>query len=91
MSYLGNLILGADLFASALLGGIPGETLSGRAGGALLEGKLRGKIFAPPIDVFMHLCGQFPTWRGHCVHAVADDVKRARAVIADDERLGPPA
>lgn len=78
-----NLLLAIDGLLSALLAGQPGDTLSGRAGSALLEGKLRGRIFAPMIDVLMHLVGQFPTWRGHCVKAVQGDRLRAQAVLAE--------
>jgi hypothetical protein len=81
--YVFNLLIALDCLGSALLAGQPGETMSGRAGSALLEGKLRGKIFAPPIDVLMHLVGQFPTWRGHCVAAVKGDKLRAEAVLAE--------
>lgn len=75
-SYLFNVALGLDLFASALLGGKPGETLSGRAGSAYLQGKLRGRIFAPIIDFIM----RNPK---HCQEAVQGDILRAKAVIAD--------
>jgi hypothetical protein len=81
--YLVNLLLALDGLVSALLAGQPGETLSGRAGSALLEGKLRGKIFAPPIDALMHLVGQYPTWRGHCVAAIKGDKTRALAVLEE--------
>jgi len=82
MSYIFNLLIALDILASAILAGQPGETMSGRAGSALQEGKLRGKILAPAIDVLMHLLGQFPTWRGHCVAAIEGDKRRAQAVIA---------
>jgi hypothetical protein len=81
MSYLFNLLIALDVLASAILAGQPGETLSGRAGSALLEGKTRGKIFAPAIDVLMHLVGAFPSWRGHCVAAIDGDKRRAAAVL----------
>lgn len=84
MAYLQNNLLGLDLFLSTLTGGIPGETLSGRCGAAYTQGKLRGKIFCPLIDVFMHVCRAYPTWRGHCVAATKNDVARAQAVIKDD-------
>lgn len=84
MSYVSNALLGLDLFLSILTGGRPGETLSGRAGTAYEQNTLRGRIFCPAIDVIMHLCGAYPTWRGHCVAAVKNDVLRAQAVIADD-------
>ena len=74
--YLINALLGLDYFASSLLGGKPGETLSGRAGSAYLQGKLRGKVFAPCIDLIMRK-------KGHCVNAVHGDILRAQAVILD--------
>ena len=80
-NYIFNLLLALDCLGSAILAGQPGETLSGRAGSALLEGKLRGKIFAPMIDALMHLVGAYPTWRGHCVAAVAGDKRRAQSVL----------
>lgn len=80
-SYMFNLLIALDCLGSAILAGQPGETMSGRAGSALLEGKLRGKIFAPMIDALMHIVGQFPTWRGHCVAAIAGDKARAAAVM----------
>lgn len=76
MGYLFNVALGLDLFASSVLGGKPGETLSGRAGSAYSQGKLRGKIFAPIIDCIMRK-------KGHCVAAVQGDILRAKAVIID--------
>lgn len=85
MSYIFNLLLALDCLGSAILAGQPGETMSGRAGSALLEGKLRGKVLAPMIDVLMHTVGQYPTWRGHCVAAVAGDKRRAQAVL--DQRV----
>lgn len=75
-AYFVNVLLGLDLFASALLGGRPGETLSGRAGSAYLQGKLRGRIFAPIIDFIMRR-------KGHCVGAIQGDILRAKAVIVD--------
>jgi hypothetical protein len=81
MSYVFNLVFAFDILGSAITGGQPGESMSGRAGSALLEGKLRGKIFAPMIDVLMHVVGQFPTWRGHCAAAIDGDKQRAKAVL----------
>lgn len=74
--YLFNVALGLDLFASAVLGGNPGETLSGRAGSAYEQGKLRGRIFCPLINFVM----RDPQ---HCQQARLGDILRARAVIAD--------
>lgn len=77
--YVFNVLLGVDLLASAVLGGMPGETLSGRAGTAQREGELRGRIFAPIIDFIM-----FDP--NHCQQAIAGDIARAKAVITDDTR-----
>jgi len=83
MSRLGNVLIGLDLFASTLTGGLPGTTLSGRTGSNYLKGNLRGKVFCPIIDVFMHLVRAYPTWHGHCVHAIQGDKDRAEAIIKD--------
>lgn len=78
-TYLFNVALSIDLLGSAILGGIPGETMSGRAGAAQAAGKLRGKILAPLINLIM--------WnRNHCKSAVQGDINRAKAVLADDIR-----
>ena len=76
MRYLVNVLLGLDYFASCILNGKPGTTLSGRAGSAYQQGKLRGKILAPCIDFIMRK-------KGHCVAAVQGDILRAQAVIVD--------
>lgn len=78
-TYLFNLALAIDVLGSALLAGKPGETLSGRAGSAFTQGKLRGKIFAPIIDFIMRK-------KGHCVAAVWGDILRAQAVIVDQSK-----
>lgn len=75
-SYLFNVALGLDLFASALLAGKPGETLSGRAGSAYEQGKIRGRIFCPLINFIM----RNPE---HCQQARLGDIARAQAVIKD--------
>ena len=72
-AYLFNVLIGIDCTMSALLGGLPGETLSGRAGSAYLEGKLRGKIFCPIINAIMFN-------PQHCQKAVEGDRLRAQAV-----------
>lgn len=77
--YFFNVALALDLLGSALTGGMPGETLSGRAGTADAQGKLRGRILAPLIDLIMGSAT-------HCQNAVLNDVKRAQAVIADDTK-----
>lgn len=77
--YFFSVLLSLDMLASALTGGIPGETLSGRAGTAQREGRLRGRIFAPIINLIM--------WdRNHCAEAIDGDIRRAKAVVADDTR-----
>jgi len=78
-TYLFNIALALDVFASALTGGMPGETLSGRAGTAQAQGKLRGRIFAPIIDFIMRD-------KTHCQEAIMGDINRAKAVIADDTK-----
>lgn len=76
MRYLFNVLLAFDVFVSALLNGKPGETLSGRAGSAYLEGKWRGKFWCPIINAIM----RDPH---HCQNAVRGDITRAEAVIID--------
>lgn len=78
-AWLFNILLAIDILASALLRGMPGETLSGRAGTAYAQGKLRGRIFAPIINALAFN-------RNHCRDAVLGDEMRAKAVIADDTR-----
>jgi hypothetical protein len=81
-AYFINVLLGLDLFASAVLGGRVGETLSGRAGAAQAQGKLRGRIFAPIINFLARN-------HDHCANAVGGDIRRAMAVIADDSKVVP--
>lgn len=76
MSYLLNLAIALDYLASAILRGRPGETLSGRAGSAYLQGKRRGRICAPIINCIMGS-------NTHCQNAIQGDILRARAVIVD--------
>jgi hypothetical protein len=76
-SWCFKVALGWDVLASAYLNGRPGETLSGRAGTAQAQGKLRGRILAPIINAIM-LNPQ------HCRNAVRGDILRAQSVIADD-------
>lgn len=78
-AYLFNVALALDLLGSALTGGMPCETLSGRAGTAQREGKLRGRIFGPIINWIMRN-------PNHCAQAIDGDLRRARAVIADDTK-----
>lgn len=85
-TYFANVLLGLDLFVSALTVGKPGETLSGRAGSAYQQHKLRGELFCPIIDWIMYHAGAYPYPRGHCIHAIEGDVLRAKAVIADQSK-----
>jgi hypothetical protein len=78
-AYCFNVSLGWDVLLSAYTGGRPGESLSGRAGTAQRQGKLRGRIFAPIINFIM----RNPT---HCLRAIDGDIARAKAVILDDSK-----
>jgi hypothetical protein len=78
-AYFMKIALAIDILGSAWLNGLPGETLSGRAGSAFAQGKLRGKIFAPFINALF----RDPN---HCKEAIAGDLKRASAVLADYNR-----
>lgn len=78
-AYFINVALGLDLFASAILAGKPGETLSGRAGSAYNQGKFRGYVFCRIINWI----ARNPQ---HCQQAVQGDIRRATAVIADQSK-----
>ncbi|MDE1989026.1 MAG: hypothetical protein KGI82_01035 [Betaproteobacteria bacterium] len=90
-AYIKRVLIALDMLGSALLLGKPDETISGRTGRAELAGKWWGRVFAPPIDVFMHLCGAYPHWRGHCLHAILGDTLRAEAAIKADAAALPIA
>jgi hypothetical protein len=79
VKYLFNVLLALDLLGSALTGGTPGETLSGRAGTAQREGTLRGRLLAPIVNFIM----RDPN---HCQEAIQGDINRAKAVITDDSK-----
>ena len=83
-AYLKRVLIALDMLASALLLGKPDETISGRTGRAELARKWWGLAFAPPIDVLMHVCGAYPHWRGHCLHAILGDTLRAEAAVKAD-------
>lgn len=78
-AYFMKIALAIDILGSAWCNGLPGETLSGRAGSAFAQGKLRGKIFAPFINTLF----RDPQ---HCAEAILGDMKRAQAVLADYNR-----
>lgn len=72
--YCDNVTLSWDLLVSAMTGGRSGQTLSGRTGSSLAQGKWKGRLFAPFIDLIM---GR----KGHCVLAIQGDERRAQAVL----------
>jgi len=82
--YLVTVLIALDMLVSALLLGKPDQTISGRVGRAELAGKWWGLALAPPIDALMHVCGAYPHWRGHCLHAILGDTLRAEAAIKAD-------
>jgi hypothetical protein len=78
--YISDVLLGLDMFASTLIpGGVPGETLSGRAGSAQQQGHLRGRICAPCINFLAFN-------RNHCKEAIYGDIRRAKAIIANQSK-----
>lgn len=82
--YCDNVTLAWDLLGSAMTGGRSGETLSGRTGSSAIQGKLKGILLEPVIDLAM--------WHhGHCREAVLGDERRAKAVLADYGQLPPTA
>ncbi len=90
-AYIKRVLIALDMLASAVLLGKPDETISGRTGRAELARKWWGLAFAPPIDWLMHLCGAYPHWRGHCLHAILGDTLRAEAAIKADAAALPIA
>lgn len=64
--YFQNLLLGLDEFGNTLLGGAPGETISGRAGRAAQDGRLWGRFLC-------YLLGKIDP--NHCAKAVENDAK----------------
>ena len=82
--YIVTVLIALDMLVSALFLGKPDQTISGRVGRAELARKWWGLALAPPIDALMHLCGAYPRWRGHCLHAILGDTLRAEAAIKAD-------
>lgn len=74
-----NILLALDILGSAILRGLPGETLSGRAGTAQRQGHWRGYFWSRIINWL----ARNPL---HCAQAIAGDIARAKAVIVDDQR-----
>jgi hypothetical protein len=50
--YLFNVLVGFDQFMNTILGGAPGETVSGRAWQAKLDGDLWGKYVVAFLNIF---------------------------------------
>lgn len=71
--YLLNFLILLDEFGNTLTGGDPGETISSRAGKAMLEGKRWGCVLCKFLNLFQN---------DHCLKSInVDDGKRA--VIKD--------
>lgn len=64
--YFQNLMLGLDEFANTLVGGAPGETISGRAGRARDNGWRWGKVLCFILDKIE---------KNHCSNAILNDTK----------------
>lgn len=64
--YFQNLMLGLDEFANTLVGGAPGETISGRAGRARDKGHRWGRILC-------WMLGKID--KNHCTLAVENDAR----------------
>lgn len=76
MSLLANSLLGLDLFGSTLTGGLPGSTLSGRAG----ERAKHGQPF------WQHVINFIMMDKNHCQGAIEGDIRRAQAIETDSAR-----
>ena len=74
-AWLLRLAIAFDAMAQCLFPyGIPGETISARAGKAQRRGKRWGCVLCRFLDLFEE---------GHCEGAVQGDIRRAQAVIDD--------
>jgi len=62
--YLQNLLIGLDEFANTLLGGAPGDTISGRAGRAARDGRVWGRFLC-------YLLNKID--KNHCQKAIEND------------------
>ena len=73
--YLLRVLIAFDqLIQAALKYGIPGQTISARAGKAMKRGRRWGCVLCQWLDRLDP---------GHCDRAIANDRKRAQAVIDD--------
>ncbi len=82
--YIVTVLIALDMLVSAILLGKPDQTISGRVGKGELARKWWGLALAPAIDALMHICGAYPRWRGHCLHAILGDTLRAEAAVRAD-------
>lgn len=73
--YLLNLLILIDETGNTLTGGDPGETISSRAGKAMVAGKRWGCVLCRFLDLFQ---------KDHCLLSVNQD-DGTRAVIPDGE------
>lgn len=71
--YLLNLLILLDETGNTLTGGDPGETISSRAGKAMLEGKRWGCVLCRFLNLFQ---------KDHCLKSIDPD-DGSRAVIKD--------
>lgn len=71
--YLLNLLILLDETGNTLTGGDPGETISSRAGKAMLEGKRWGCVLCRFLNLFQ---------KDHCLKSINPD-DGSRAVIED--------
>jgi hypothetical protein len=62
--YVQNVLLGFDEFANTLIGGAPGDTISGRSGRAAKDGRVWGRVLC-------YLLGLID--KDHCTKAIAND------------------
>jgi len=59
-------MLGLDEFANTLLGGAPGDTISGRAGRAAEDGRVWGRVLCYLLNLVD---------KNHCPKAIENDAK----------------
>jgi hypothetical protein len=62
--YIQNLLLGLDEFANTIIGGAPGDTISGRAGRAARDNRVWGKFLCSILNWLQ---------KNHCEEAIEHD------------------
>lgn len=72
--YLLNFAVLLDEWGNTVTGGDPGETISSRAGKAMLAGKMWGCVLCKFLNLFQ---------KDHCLKSINPD-DGSRAVIPDD-------